>query len=121
MLFSISWPQYFAWLQRQIAFGPTSGTAAPSTVASTRRLRYRTYPFYDAAYLNNFIAVARDRPVQILAKSALELYVRPTLLWIDIGFCGVLRGVRRAVLAWLKGRVAELWGRSIACSNFSWR
>lgn len=42
-------------------------------------------PFYGAAYLNKFISVAEQRP-SILRKSVLDLYIRPTLLWIDIRF-----------------------------------
>jgi hypothetical protein len=45
----------------------------------------RVKPYYDAAYLNKFISIA-DVQRTTLGKSALELYIRPTLLWIDIGF-----------------------------------
>ena len=45
----------------------------------------RVWPFYDAAYLNDFIAVAAAKRTS-LGKSVLELYIRPTLLWIDVGF-----------------------------------
>jgi hypothetical protein len=45
----------------------------------------RVWPFYDAAYLNDFISVAANKQTS-LGKSVLELYIRPTLLWIDVGF-----------------------------------
>jgi hypothetical protein len=45
----------------------------------------RVKPYYDAAYLNKFISIAADQRTT-LGKSALELYIRPTLLWIDIRF-----------------------------------
>lgn len=45
----------------------------------------RVKPYYDAAYLNKFISIAGAQRTTF-GKSALELYVRPTLLWIDIGF-----------------------------------
>jgi hypothetical protein len=45
----------------------------------------RVFPFYDAAYLNDFISTARDVSTT-LGKSVLNLYVRPVLLWIDVGF-----------------------------------
>ena len=45
----------------------------------------RVKPYYDAAYLNKFISIA-DVQRTALGKSALELYIRPTLLWIDIAF-----------------------------------
>jgi hypothetical protein len=45
----------------------------------------RVWPFYDAAYLNDFISVAAAKRTS-LGKSVLELYIRPTLLWIDVGF-----------------------------------
>ena len=45
----------------------------------------RVKPYYDAAYLNKFISIAENQRTT-LGKSALELYIRPTLLWIDIGF-----------------------------------
>jgi hypothetical protein len=45
----------------------------------------RVFPFYDAAYLNKFISAAKDSSTP-LGKSALDLYVRPVLLWIDVGF-----------------------------------
>jgi hypothetical protein len=44
----------------------------------------RKIPYYDAAYLNDFIEKANIR--RALGMSALELYKRPTLLWIDVGF-----------------------------------
>jgi hypothetical protein len=45
----------------------------------------RVWPFYDAAYLNDFISVAAAKRTS-LGKSVLELYIRPTLFWIDVGF-----------------------------------
>jgi len=45
----------------------------------------RMMPYYDSAYLNKFILVADAQPTSF-GKSALQLYIRPTLLWIDIGF-----------------------------------
>jgi hypothetical protein len=45
----------------------------------------RVKPYYDAAYLNKFISIAENQGTT-LGKSALELYIRPTLLWIDIWF-----------------------------------
>jgi hypothetical protein len=45
----------------------------------------RVKPYYDAAYLNKFISIAKNQRTKS-GKSALELYIRPTLLWIDIGF-----------------------------------
>src|SRR5882757_2248563 len=43
------------------------------------------WPFYDAAYLNDFISVAPAKRTS-LGKSVLGLYIPPTLLWIDVGF-----------------------------------
>jgi hypothetical protein len=45
----------------------------------------RMKPYYDAAYLNRFISIAKKQGTTS-GKSALELYIRPTLLWIDIWF-----------------------------------
>ena len=45
----------------------------------------RVKPYYDAAYLNKFIWIAENQGTT-LGKSALELHIRPTLLWIDIWF-----------------------------------
>lgn len=45
----------------------------------------RVYPFYGAGYLNEFISAAARRPTAF-GKSVLDLYIRPTLLWIDVGF-----------------------------------
>jgi hypothetical protein len=45
----------------------------------------RVKPYYDAAYLNKFISIAKNQRTTS-GKSALELYIHPTLLWIDIGF-----------------------------------
>ena len=40
---------------------------------------------YDLAYLNVFKAAAARQPTR-LGKTVLQLYIRPTLLWIDVGF-----------------------------------
>jgi len=45
----------------------------------------RVKPYYDAAYLNKFISMAENQETTF-GKSALVLYIRPTLLWIDIWF-----------------------------------
>jgi hypothetical protein len=45
----------------------------------------RVYPVYGAAYLNEFILAAAARPT-VFGKSALDVYIHPTLLWIDVGF-----------------------------------
>src|SRR2546422_2395967 len=45
----------------------------------------RVWPFYNAAYLNTFISTAKKQATP-LGVNALALYVRPTLLWIDVGF-----------------------------------
>jgi hypothetical protein len=45
----------------------------------------RKSPLYGAAYLNGFIAMARGRRTSF-GQGALDLYIRPTLLWIDIRF-----------------------------------
>ncbi|WP_426424139.1 hypothetical protein [Bradyrhizobium genosp. A] len=44
----------------------------------------RMWPYYDADYLNEFIKTANQE--QALGVSAMALYIRPTLLWIDVGF-----------------------------------
>ena len=58
----------------------------------------RKFPYYDANYLNTFIAKTRSRQIAD-GQNALELYISPTLLWIDVGFavfCGAF-----AALFWL--------------------
>jgi hypothetical protein len=45
----------------------------------------RKLPSYDARYLEEFIAVAAQQNTSF-GRSALDVYMRPTLLWIDVGF-----------------------------------
>ena len=45
----------------------------------------RVYPLYGSAYLNGFISTAAREPTAF-GESALDLYIRPTLLWTDVGF-----------------------------------
>jgi hypothetical protein len=58
----------------------------------------RIWPHYDFVYLNKFITAAAVQPTSF-ARTALELYVRPTLLWIDIGFAVFCAGF--AAFFWL--------------------
>jgi hypothetical protein len=58
----------------------------------------RVSPVYGAEYLNNFIRVAGSTPTP-LGKSVLDLYIRPVLLWIDVGFAIFCAGF--AALFWL--------------------
>jgi hypothetical protein len=56
------------------------------------------WPSYDAAYLNRFVSAAAAQPASP-GKNALELYIHPTLLWIDVGFAVFCAGF--AALFWL--------------------
>jgi hypothetical protein len=58
----------------------------------------RMWPSYNATYLNRFVSVAAAQPASS-RKSALELYIHPTLLWIDVGFAVFCAGF--AALFWL--------------------
>jgi hypothetical protein len=58
----------------------------------------RMWPFYDAAYLNRFVSAAAAQPASS-GKDGLELYIHPTLLWIDVGFAVFCAGF--AALFWL--------------------
>jgi len=58
----------------------------------------RMWPYYNAAYLNKFVSAAAAQPTAF-GKSVLEFYIRPTLLWIDIGFAVFCAGF--AALFWL--------------------
>jgi hypothetical protein len=59
--------------------------AIDDALGATLNVPERVYPFYGAAYLNRFISTAARRPT-VFDRSALALYIRPTLLWIDVGF-----------------------------------
>jgi hypothetical protein len=48
------------------------------------KLPERVYPFYGASYLNDFIRSANIQTAS--GKTVLEFYIRPVLLWIDVGF-----------------------------------
>jgi hypothetical protein len=54
----------------------------------------RVLPYYNASYLNRFIGIAEPRATD-LGKNVLDLYVRPTLLWIDVGFAILCAAPRR--------------------------
>jgi hypothetical protein len=58
----------------------------------------RMWPFYNADYLNAFIAKASEQQTDF-GKTALALYVRPTLIWNDIGFAVFCAAF--AMLFWL--------------------
>jgi hypothetical protein len=61
------------------------------------KLPERVYPFYGASYLNDFI---RSANVQTASrKTVLGIYIRPVLLWIDIGFAVFFAGF--ATFFWL--------------------
>jgi hypothetical protein len=53
---------------------------------------------YDADYLNSFVSLAAKGNTNF-GKSALALYIRPTLLWIDV--CFAIFYASFAVLFWL--------------------
>jgi hypothetical protein len=59
----------------------------------------RMWPSYNAAYLNRFVSAAAAQPASF-GKNALELYIHPTLLWIDVGFAVFCAGF--AALFWLE-------------------
>ncbi len=59
--------------------------AIDTSLGGAMNVPERIWPLYDAAYLNMFISPASKQSTP-LGMNALALYVRPTFLWIDVGF-----------------------------------
>jgi hypothetical protein len=62
-----------------------SAIDASFTADGEMQVPERMWPFYNADYLNAFIAKASQQQTDF-GRTALAVYVRPTLIWNDIGF-----------------------------------
>ena len=72
-------------------------SAIDTSLNSAMNVPEQVWPLYDAAYLNMFISTARKQSTP-LGMNAPALYVRPTLLWIDVSFAIFCAGF--AALFW---------------------